>query len=79
MRSFVLMGLVQTCVAITYPHYLQCDPSWAKDPMGPDGKDICRFGCARSCVAMGLAAHNISIPGESDSYHPWNAKQLELS
>merc|ERR1711916_381930 len=72
----LMLTLMLTVSAIhiiphAYPHFHQCDPEWASDPMGPLSEcsacgctpaAVCQQGCAMSCVSMALAGRGFSLP-----------------
>jgi len=54
-------------IPFKYPLYSQCDPKWAKDPIGTSKTStICDVGCMMSSTAMALAGHNITIDNKEE-------------
>jgi hypothetical protein len=48
--------------AITTPHYVQTDPRWGSDRLGPTIESLAASGCTVCCVSMALAHYGVDIP-----------------
>ena len=46
-------------VSIPAPHFLQADPAWAADPLGPTSETLAQSGCAVASAAMAIASRGI--------------------
>lgn len=56
-------------ILIPGPHFLQFDPKWGADPLGPTDDTLAATGCAVSSAAMVLAAYGIDTdPGRLNAF-----------
>lgn len=51
------------------PHFLQADPKWATDPLGPTADSMASVGCAVASAAMVLASYGVDTdPGRLNAF-----------
>jgi hypothetical protein len=56
-------------VRIEVPHFLQADPRWGRDPLGPTSAPLAAEGCAVATAAMVLASYGVDTdPGRLNRF-----------
>lgn len=56
-------------ILVPGPHFLQSDPKWGEDKLGPTGDPLSGVGCAVASAAMVLAGYGIETdPGRLNTF-----------
>ena len=56
-------------ILLSGPHFLQSDPKWGTDTLGPTGDPLATVGCAVASAAMVLAGYGIDTdPGQLNAF-----------